>query len=140
MSLSEEDNNLINQAFIIADRTKKGKIGIKDSLDVLRYCGLFIEEADITGKGSSFTVEQIKELYISNIDKKKGKTELKEAFDNIFKENEGKVKAKELKHGLISFSQQLSKEKIEEIFKELNIKEDDEIVIEDFIDKILNSK
>mgnify|MGYP003302359016 CR=1 FL=1 len=63
MELSPEEEEQLDIAFKLVDKTGTGVISDKDTIIMLRYLGLFIEDKEIIDKGNSFNFDEIKNIY-----------------------------------------------------------------------------
>lgn len=139
--LSNEEQELIRDAFRIMDRENEGAITSKELAVVIRALGRqptdnevqsIINEVDSDGNGSiegpEFCDVILRKLRDTNVEE-----ELREAFRVFDKENQGYLSTTELKNVYTALGVKIGDDELEEMIREHDVDQDNHLNYEEFV-------
>ena len=146
-NLTEETINQFHKLFDLFDADSSGSITTKELGTVMRNLGQnpseeelkqMIREVDLNGNGTidfkEFMCLMVKKMKDNNVDE-----ELQEDFKVFDRNQNGYITAHELRHTMTNLGDNLSPEEVEEIIKEADLDNDQQIDYDEFM-KVIMSK
>ena len=145
--LSEERITEFKAAFELFDKDRDGAINNKELGTVMRNLGQnpseeelkqMIREVDLNGNGTidfkEFMCLMVKKMKDNDVEE-----ELQEAFKVFDRDQNGYITSHELRHTMTNLGDNLSPEEVEEIIKEADLDNDQQIDFDEFM-KVIMSK
>ena len=145
--MAEETINQFHKLFDLFDTDNSGSITTKELGTVMRNLGQnpseeelkqMIREVDLNGNGTidfkEFMCLMVKKMKDNNVD-----DELQEAFKVFDRNQNGYITSHELRHTMANLGDNLSPEEVEEIIKEADLDNDQQIDYDEFM-KVIMSK
>ena len=138
---TSENQQRVRDCFNFYDRDYDGRVDIKMLGTLIRSLGCAPTEEEIRQyisefgiEGDSFQIDQF-ELIMEREQSKPDTREikLKKAFEVFDQDNDGKIKASDLAHNLMTVGDKMTKEEVEKVFSILDIKMSDEIDLQTFL-------
>ncbi len=146
-NLSEDTINQFRIIFELFDKDNSGTITTKELGTVMRNLGQnpseeelkqMIREVDLNGNGTidfkEFMCLMVKKMKDNDFDE-----ELQEAFKVFDKDQNGFITSHELRHTMTNLEENLTPEEVEEMIKEADLDNDQQIDYDEFM-KIIMSK
>ena len=146
-NLPEETINKFKTLFDLFDKDNSGSISTKELGTVMRNLGQnpseeelkqMIREVDLNGNGTidfkEFMCLMVKQMKDNNFDE-----ELKEAFKVFDRDQNGFITSHELRHTMTNLGDNLTPEEVEEMIKEADLDNDQQIDFDEFM-KVIMSK
>ena len=146
-NLSEETINQFHTIFELFDKDNSGSITTKELGTVMRNLGQnpseeelkqMIREVDLNGNGTidfkEFMCLMVKKMKDNDFDE-----ELQEAFKVFDRDQNGYISSHELRHTMTNLGENLTPEEVEEMIKEADLDNDQQIDYDEFM-KIIMSK
>ena len=141
-NIQEQRLNLMKEIFDLYDSENNGYVDIKDSLKLLKAMGKslepedendFLKIADPKRDGIISKENFLKGIEVLFTIPDTFLSEIKDAFEFFDKNNNGKISCKDLKRILVKQSKEYTDQEADELFNTLNLNEEGEININDFI-------
>ena len=141
-NIQEQRLNLMKEIFDLYDSENNGYVDIKDSLKLLKAMGKslepedendFLKIADPKKDGIISKENFLKGIEVLFTIPDTFLSEIKDAFEFFDKNNNGKISCKDLKRILVKQSKEYTDQEADELFNTLNLNEEGEININDFI-------
>ncbi|XP_034654470.1 neo-calmodulin [Drosophila subobscura] len=139
--LSEEERQIIEDAFAIMDREQDGSVTSKELAIIMRALGrqptdnqlqAMINEVDSDGNGS-IEMAEFCNMILRKMHDTNHEDELRDAFRVFDKENNGYITSAELKVVLTALGLKLPDDEIEEMIREYDIDQDGHLDFEEFV-------
>ncbi|BFG03534.1 neo-calmodulin [Drosophila madeirensis] len=139
--LSEEERQIIEDAFAIMDREQDGSVTSKELAIIMRALGrqptdnqlqAMINEVDSDGNGS-IEMAEFSNMILRKMHDTNHEDELRDAFRVFDKENNGYITSAELKVVLTALGLKLPDDEIEEMIREYDIDQDGHLDFEEFV-------
>ena len=146
-NLSEETINQYRIIFELFDKDNNGKITTKELGTVMRNLGQnpseeelkqMIREVDLDGNGT-IDFKEFMCLMVKRMKDNDSDEELQEAFKVFDKDQNGFITSHELRHTMTNLGENLTPEEVEEMIKEADLDNDQQIDYDEFM-KIIMSK
>ena len=146
-NLSEETINQFHTLFDLFDSDNSGSITTKELGTVMRNLGQnpseeelkqMIREVDLNGNGT-IDFKEFMCLMLKRMKDNDFEEELQEAFKVFDNDQNGYINSHELRHAMVNLGENLSPEEVEEIIKEADLDNDQQIDYDEFM-KVIMSK
>ena len=146
-NLSEETISQYRVIFELFDKDNNGKITTKELGTVMRNLGQnpseeelkqMIREVDLDGNGT-IDFKEFMCLMVKRMKDNDSDEELQEAFKVFDKDQNGFITSHELRHTMTNLGENLTPEEVEEMIKEADLDNDQQIDYDEFM-KIIMSK
>ena len=146
-NLSEETINQFHTLFDLFDADNSGSITTKELGTVMRNLGQnpseeelkqMIREVDLNGNGT-IDFKEFMCLMLKRMKDNDFEEELQEAFKVFDNDQNGYINSHELRHAMVNLGENLSPEEVEEIIKEADLDNDQQIYYDEFM-KVIMSK
>eukprot|EP01130_Rhizamoeba_saxonica_P012527 TRINITY_DN5284_c0_g1_i1.p1 TRINITY_DN5284_c0_g1~~TRINITY_DN5284_c0_g1_i1.p1 ORF type:complete len:156 (-),score=44.72 TRINITY_DN5284_c0_g1_i1:57-503(-) len=138
----EEERHRCQTAFNLFDEDRVGNVPVSSLEILMRSLGLNPSQAEITKMKNTlddtFDFEQYLVFHEEQLEKVFTEDDIRKAFMVFDSDNSGLISAQELKHILTTMGETLTEEQVDDMYKEVDIKQDSQIKYEDFM-KILLS-
>ena len=132
--LSTEQENRLNEAFFLLDQDNDKAISINEVGLLLRALGIFISESDIEKlkielqkEGNLITFDKFKKIYKKRMANNLTSPDLYNAFSYFDNDSCERINLNQLKHGLMTLGEPLTKEEMKILEEELNLDENGDI-------------
>ncbi|ELP87371.1 calmodulin, putative [Entamoeba invadens IP1] len=138
---TSNNSQKIKDCFNFYDRDYDGKINVKQLGTLIRSLGCAPTEEEVLGyikefniEGEAFQLEQF-ELIMDREQSKPDTREikLKKAFEVFDQDHDGKIKAADLAHNLMTVGDKMTKEEVDKVFAILGITMESEIDLPTFL-------
>ena len=146
-NLTEETINQFRELFDLFDSDSSGSITTKELGTVMRNLGQnpseeelkqMIREVDLNGNGT-IDFKEFMCLMLKRMKDNDFEEELQEAFKVFDNDQNGYINSHELRHAMVNLGENLSPEEVEEIIKEADLDNDQQIDYDEFM-KVIMSK
>ena len=146
-NLTDEKIMEFKAAFELFDKDRNGKITSKELGTVMRGLGQnpteeelkqMIREVDLNGNGT-IDFKEFMCLMVKKMKDNDPEEELQEAFKVFDNDQNGYINSHELRHAMTNLGENLSPEEVEEIVKEADLDNDQQIDYDEFM-KVIMSK
>ena len=146
-NLPEETINQFRTLFDLFDKDSSGSITTKELGTVMRNLGQnpseeelkqMIREVDLNGNGT-IDFKEFMCLMVKKMKDNDPEEELQEAFKVFDNDQNGYINSHELRHAMTNLGENLSPQEVEEIVKEADLDNDQQIDYDEFM-KVIMSK
>ena len=146
-NLTDETINQFHYLFDLFDKDSSGTITTKELGTVMRNLGQnpseeelkqMIREVDLNGNGT-IDFKEFMCLMLKRMKDNDFEEELQEAFKVFDNDQNGYINSHELRHAMVNLGENLSPEEVEEIIKEADLDNDQQIDYDEFM-KVIMSK
>ncbi|XP_052767259.1 calmodulin-A-like [Mya arenaria] len=137
LNLNPTQQAQLKEAFVIFDTDQDGKVDRSQATQIIRSVGISPTNdnfSDMLGQSERlFSMEDLKRVIQTKAPALETRESLLDAFRIFDKDGNGYIDAKELRHVLVHLGEKLKDDEVDEMYREVDITGDNQIMYEDIV-------